>query len=432
MENYLISNETIKNNIKTNTSIDRFYNLIWFFLVFLSFSFPVNFQPVKIVLLFIMLTIFAFKLMNKKHIKTSSQVFRLFVIWILFALPVAINGLISNNVGAFAFIKVELLYPVLLFLCVFQLKGENVVRVTYKAMLLSAIFISIYTILLLLYKTGFVSFNHFWIIDDTSDAALHNGYTHITNTNLSMLIFIFPCIAILTKKECQKLKIKYLYCVFVVFLSALAMLLSGRRILWIVEIFSFLIFFFRLNVSFAKKIAILFIFCLIVLVTFQIFGKQFGIDLNGLWERFLNAFADFDEYGQENVRIIQMSKLIDGFKKHIFFGAGGGATLDGYYRSLESPWIFEASYHMILFNSGIVFFSIYIFFFAYLSFSIIKYNKAYMFVLPVFFALTLAIISNATNPYFSASFDFLFFIFIPIVFLNNIDFCKKRYNGRFL
>ncbi|MBQ9520186.1 MAG: hypothetical protein IJR67_01775 [Acholeplasmatales bacterium] len=414
----------LKGRTKRKSKYASIQNFVWFFLLFFSFSLPVNFQNVKIILLVILLVISMLNFFKSNRI-FDKKYLGLLLLWLMFACPVVLIGFLKQNVGASAFAKVELLYPLLLFLALGSLKNKNVISVIYKAMLLSSIFISFYTFLLLLYNAGYLPISSFWIIDDTSAVGLHEGYTHITNTNLSMLIFIFPCICSLTSKERKKLRINSHLCRFCIAISFFAMFLSGRRILWIIAIISLVILFFRIRMNpLNKMFIVLFIFISAVII-FVVLGDKFNISIDGLWDRFINVFSEYDEYGQENVRYIQMNKLLEGFRNNVVFGAGGGAVLPGYYRSLESPWIFEASYHMILFNSGIVFFSIYVLFFARLLFLLLKKHKYYYGSISMFSALLFSIIANATNPYFSASFDFLFFIFVPIIFLNNKNYMRK-------
>ena len=400
--------------------LEKIQNFIWGLLLFLSFSLPVNFQEVKIVLLFFLLGISFLLFLNNQ--KPDKKTFYLFIIWMCFAIPVSLIGFIKRNPGASAFAKVELLYPALLFITLFFISNKEIMSATYKTLLLSAFFISGYTFLLLLNNSGYLHINNFWIIDDTSGVGLHDGYTHITNTNLSMMIFIFPCLSSLSLQERKKLKINSLVFYSCLIVSFIALFLSGRRILWIVAALSLLIVFLRTRLKIWKKIVFLSVLSGLLILLLVLIGERFNITIDGLWERFLFAFAKTDEYGQENVRLVQMEKLIEGFKNNFLIGAGGGAVIKGYSRSVTNPWSFEASYHMILFNSG-SFFLIYALFFANLIRYVIRCHKKFLYSFSIFFVLIFAIVANATNPYFSASFDFLFFIFVPILYVNNKRYC---------
>ena len=398
-------------------------NVIWAVLLFLSFSLPVNFQPLKIVLLLLLILISLIKI-AKGNYHVNKYVLILLIVWLCFCIPVSLIGFANNNPGAEPFARVELLYPLLLFIAVMTIRNRKAMKATFYSMIASSFFISAYTILLLLNNSGYIQIDNFWIIDDTSAVGLHEGYTHITNTNLSMLIFIFPCLASLTAVERKKLHINSVIYFAAIFVSFLAMFLSGRRILWLIAAFSLLVFLLRMRIKISKKIIVL-VTLLVIAITFNILGGYFDISIEGLWERFLNVFSKTDEFGGENVRYVQMDNLIQGFKDNWVLGAGGGATLPDYYRSSKTPWIFEASYHMILFNSGLFFSAIYILFFLLMIIYILKRSYKHYLCIPIFCAFISAVIANATNPYFSASFDFLFFVFVPILFLNNKSLCKK-------
>lgn len=347
-------------------------------------------------------------------------------LWCLFVVPVTLIGYFNDNLGAYSFFKVELFYPLLLFFCIVTIKNKKIMPYTSKAIVASSIFISFYTLSLLLYNLGKWPFDFFWIIDDTSAVGMHVGYTHITNTNLSMMIFIFPFLTLLSKQERKMSNLGFKLYFFTLLFAAIAMFLSGRRILWIIAFLSFVFAFFKSELKMSSKIKIFVIVIVFIIFFLTIFGEKLDINLNGLWERFINVFSKKDEYGDDNVRFIQMHKLIDGFIESPFIGKGAGATIEGYYRSKESPWIFEASYHMILFNSGIIFMTFYVLVLIEILYFVYKKHKNYYYSFPIFVSLFMAIFANATNPYFSASFDFLFFIFIPVLYINAKCLYKKK------
>lgn len=53
-------------------------------------------------------------------------------------------------------------------------------------------------------------------------------------------------------------------------------------------------------------------------------------------------------------RSFQAGVLVGEFADRPLFGAGFGAVIDGYARSVERPWNFELQYHLLLFQTGIV------------------------------------------------------------------------------
>lgn len=397
-------------------------NFTWSLLVFLSLSLPVYIQKVKIVLLAVLLVISLIKIFLHQC-KFSLSMVRLGLIWLAFAVPVFLIGFIRGNVGAMAFFKIQIFYPVLLFVCVATIRNRKCLDWTVKAIFCSALFISLYTFAFLLYSLGKWPLPFFWIIDDISGASIHSGYSHITTTHLSMMMFIFPLLCGLSKKERIKLKIKPFFFYLTILLSFIAIFLSGRRILWIAAAVGILILIIRLEVSLRKKLLFIGILMAVGIVLFFVLVSRFNLSLEGLVDRFKEAFSEYDEYGQENVRYIQMAKLLEGFKNNLWIGAGGGATIKGYLRNEASPWIFEASYHTILFNGGIIFSTFYVIFFIYFLRLIFKNCRKTLYAIPILLALVCVLIGNSTNPYFSGSFDFLILLFVPLLFVIN----KRQY-----
>lgn len=400
--------------------VDKVIHISLALLIFLCFSFPVNLQEIKVALLLILCFLNALY----KKIIVSRKIKHIVFLWLLFAIPVSLIGIVNSNLGAFAFIKVELLYPTIIFFAMLPIKSKKSINSIIQAMFFSGIFISLYTFSLLIYNMGKWFLPFFWIIDDTSLVGLHDGYTHITNTNLSMLIFIYPFIVLLDKKSRNQAKISNSHYILFIILCSIAMFLSGRRILWIVLFGTMLLFILKMKVSMRNKIRILIFIFIFAFLFILSFGETLGLSIPLIINRFFQAFSKIDEYGNTNVRLVQMEYLFSETLKSPLFGRGAGAIIQDYYRSKETPWIFEMSYHMILYNSGFVFFTFYVLSLLLLITSIFLRIKCRLFY-PTFVALIMCIFANATNPYFSASFDFLFMIMIPLFILNNYEVIKS-------
>lgn len=139
------------------------------------------------------------------------------------------------------------------------------------------------------------------------------------------------------------------------------------------------------------------------------------VSMDRLFDRFIGAFENNDN----NIRYTQAKALWEGFEEYPLFGSGAGIGVDNFVRDTEYPWRYELSYNLILYNSGIVGFCIYGV--AHIFLIALLYKKAKR-KDPIASALLLSysvvLVANATNPYFSSSFDFLWFIFIPLMYLN--------------
>ena len=66
------------------------------------------------------------------------------------------------------------------------------------------------------------------------------------------------------------------------------------------------------------------------------------------------AAAAINMFDPSDPRHEQSDQLLDAWARSPLFGQGAGAVLNGYVRSVESPWAFELSYHMLLMNFGLL------------------------------------------------------------------------------
>lgn len=404
-----------------NKCLNKVIYFLWGSLVFLMFALPVNVQIIKALLLGLIIVLSFVSNGLKAHFNKKLAWFFLF--WMCFSTLASVLGFLKNNSGAFSFFKVNFIYFLLLFFAIINLKTEKAYLATVKAIYFANIFISIYTFYLLLYQFGFSFGGSLIVLDDTSGVGLHDGYTHITNTNLSMTIFTFPFLIMLYKPLTKSGVFKKSFLLLNITLTAFAMFLSGRRILWLVLAVSLPFFFFKSDLKLSKKVSIM-CFGLVATITFIVlFGNYLSISISGLSARFLEAFSKTDEYGNNNVRLEQMEKLFQSFLQNPLLGSGGGATINGYSRNAKLPWAFEATYHVILFNSGII--GSLFFFLAIVTIFSAIFKIHHPFKHSAFLSFAVALAASATNPYISASFDFWLFLFIPVLFVNCYGSNKK-------
>jgi hypothetical protein len=209
------------------------------------------------------------------------------------------------------------------------------------------------------------------------------------------------------------LGLNYKYVLFSCLLGIIVALLTGRRVIWLVVMISFLI-----NILIGKKNAnkILYIIVAFALSIALIFNGN----INGVIGRFVSAFNK----NIESTRYDEIHALWVGARKHLFLGAGAGAgiNIDTLVESADNPWVYEVSYNVILYNSGIFGFLIYV---AFIISLIIKCYKGHIarkaisiLSISIFCSFLSVVIANATNPYFSSSFDFMWMLFFPLAYVN--------------
>jgi O-antigen ligase len=124
-------------------------------------------------------------------------------------------------------------------------------------------------------------------------------------------------------------------------------------------------------------------------------------------------------FSAEDERSIQKRYLIEGFWEMPLFGSGFGGLTE-YVRSEESPWLYELSFHQILFNFGVVGSVLLTLSFLYTFIKAVRTIKANAApaengVVSVLFGACGLLIGAYSNPYLG-SFDYLLVLgFLPLV-----------------
>lgn len=398
--------------------LNKLLIILWQSLFVFMIVTPRIFQSIKFVLL---VNIFLFSIIlmtiEQKKIKINRVILTFILLNLFYSLFSGYHGIIKHNPGAMGFLRVNVIYYVFYFLLIVL---NNITIEFYdkiiKLILYASNIISIYSLLFVLVKINIWPETLFYDFDATSNIGFHDGYLHLTNTNLSMMIFIVPFLAGL---YFNNYKIKMLFnshILFSLIFSLIVVFISGRRILWITSSFSILYYViikYRHIKHYIYKILTMFILLFLLFYSFNYFDITFTYE--AINNRLLSAF---DKY-QETARFDQIQSLLNGFFNNPVFGVGAGLGVSDVIRSSISPWSYEMSYHLALYNSGLFGF----FFFGashcYLLFSLYKeIAKGSNLAESLFIAYIMVLFANATNPYFSSSFDFLWFIFFPLMYFS--------------
>jgi len=399
-------------------------------LIFLMFAIPQNLQWFKIVVILIIYFLYIGYAL-KETIKVDKAIINFMVCYLTYAILAFVIGAFRGNPGVYDFLRVNITYYVMLFimiLCINQLKDFIII---IKAVILASNFISIYTLLLLFVNLGIWPKKYFYMLDNVSAVGIHEGYSHITNTNLSMLIFIFPLLLLLINNSYVKQFISQKYLIISCIAASVVIILSGRRVLWIVIFFSFFVFIMFINStnnSILKKILTIAAISLSLGVVYYVTTNIYIFSLDAVIKRLFNVFQKTDEYNNSNVRLDQIAALFKGFLNYPIFGSGAGIGVEDSIRSYSRPWTYEMSYNLILYNSGIFGSIIYVMSMLIITLKLwkeaIKKNKIALAILVAFLS---GLFASGTNPYITSSFDFLIFIFLPLMYINVKD--KNLENG---
>jgi hypothetical protein len=408
--------------------INEITQKFWHVLLFMMIVLPRQQQLTKtiIIVLINFLIIVHFSFMGNLKIKKPILIYIcLHFIYVLLSTTV---GVMNNNPGVSGFFRINFLYYFWFLLFISMVSYSDDFLKIVNILVLSSIIISVYTILLLLVNLGIWPRQYFFVIDVTSNVGIHDGYTHLVNTNLSMMIFLFPFLSTFYVENIDYLGKKYsIEIVYALLLSVIAMLLSGRRILWLAIVYSIILNYKNLfNFRFLKRYFLRFF--VIIILFFVIFlainYKLHLLDISGVSQRLLSAFIG----NEGSTRIDQMIELWRGFLDNPIMGSGAGKGVNTLIRNETLTWAYEMTYSLILYNSGLIGFTLFAVSQIYLVIIIkkitdatnVKYSHA------MFVAYTFVLISSATNPYLTSSFDFLWFIFIPMLYINTNNLKMKH------
>lgn len=413
----MLSSIDTENIVLKDNIINRIYLFLFQSLLFLMLVIPRTGELIKIVLIVCMVFLVLIDLVISKEILINKKILTFISIYLTYAILASFVGLIRNNPGAYGFIKVNILYPIILTLFVLYVRRFYQYEKLLRIILIASNVISIYSILLFLVNIGYWPEALFIDFDVTSNVGIHDGYVHLTNTNLSMLIFSAPLCTYLIIKNYNSLVISKRFLLLTGLLLIVASLLSGRRILWIAILISIMLLVINKLLKFSLKNLLLIVFSLILLILiFNILQEHGYLSIDGIIERFNGAF----KYNEENVRFEQAIALWEGFKSYPILGSGAGVGVENFVRSNSAPWNYELSYNLILYNSGLIGFILYATCHIYLLFMLWNRSRKSKDVIAgaLFLSYVIVLFANATNPYFSSSFDFLWFIFIPLMYIN--------------
>ena len=299
----------------------------------------------------------------------------------------------------------------------------------FQILILSAIAIGFYDLSYILYSQGWLPEYLYLPIEQGQGIGFYAGYVEFNLYNISTLLFLFPFVAsiLLIWPQYKKFPLSKFWVWLAFALCFLLSILSGRRALLLVIVFSFFMLFLQLAISrrihlvFGRNTA-LFIFCgmAIALVFLMYLVSTQIIDLTVVSEQLTNAFDPFHDAGARE-RINQFYSLIVAWTEKPLLGAGHGAGV-AYLRSDQFSWAYELFYVALLFQVGIVGLSGYVGAIIWIYWKgnqIIRSNHwlgPYM--LPVLVGMTCFLLASATNPYL-AKFDYMWVIFLPLALINH-------------
>lgn len=401
------------------------------FLLFLMMLFvPTVYQPVKAVLLILVLGMIAIRTLLHRRLPLHPAI----VLWTLLIVTTGLTfmfiGLVNGAPGALRVGTIYVLWPLTF---TFLLAGSSkkwVIDGLIRILVLATIAIGLYAASYILHTLGWLPDAFYIEIDLGQKVGLYRGTMEFGMYSTSSLLFLVPFLfgALLTWPKDVDAPIPRYVLWFSFLLSLILVLLSGRRALWLIVGCSpiialiFRTFLPREHKQANKKMVwhVLSGFALILFFLFVYLHYKFGLDIQAMATSFASGF-NFAGDPSASVRKEQFYALLKGWSQNPVIGNGLGAFVKDCIRSVEIPWAYELSYIALLFHTGMLGFLIYfsaVAWIFWMGLRIIRSgNRLGLYMLPVLVGTSTFLIGNATNPYLG-KFDYMWVIFLPLALIN--------------
>ena len=400
-------------------------------LLFLIICYPLQFQLEKVIMIIITLVL---AIISGKRPRISKLIMIVLILTITYNF---INLTYTSFYGysPFVYFSLYLASPIL-YVALFSLYYDFLrTKLFYIFLTVFSCFISILDINSVALSSKFGGSD---IVNNlfTGRVGIHDGYTQIVDYNVYSLFFLTPfLIALLTKRA-----IPLVFLFPSVILTITAVILTGRRALWLAIAISFLVLCIIIVVKILIKdvsrqnifkifLSISGVFILSVILV-SIDSPTILATFGGLAARFSDAFSDTGGLG---IRDLQQKVLLQEWSTSPVFG-NGIAVPASLIRSIEFVTAYESSYHALLYQIGLLGFLLYsvptLATLLGLLFSFFKLSDDTL-QIACGVGLLSILIGISSNPYFG-SFDGLWMLFLPIMVYNDLLLKKesKRENSK--
>lgn len=395
-----------------------------FFLFFSSLFLTRAFSQFKLPLLIICFTLSILFLINSK-VKLSLRPLLLIFATMLGVLIWSFVGVIHGNNELAIIESLRLFFAYYIINLVFVLYLFKRIRFVYVDILFSLATICIFTTAVLAIYN--ISLFPQWFIEEMNlRIGVYDGYIQNTAHHIGMLSLTVPYLMVVSVYNVSSV---YKLVWFALMLGIITIILSSRRAVYLAIVLIPLTLLFVHYLShkrMAEKIANLYslffayfvLFSLSILIFYTYYTDYFLV----FFDRILEAIQQVSEKNYVSERALQSVSLLKGFSEYPLLGSGFGGTVD-VVRNSDRPWIFELSYHNLLFNIGIVGFFLFVVLNGYtlkiLTSKLRKNeNKDKYHMIAIIVSVVSMYVISYSNPYISSSYDFLFVNFLmPLLYL---------------
>ncbi len=394
---------------------------------------PTAFQNLKAaILIFLLLVLFVVSVIKRGYIYIHRSIFLWTSFFITIGFFFTFYGFVRNNPGALNVSTVYVIWPAVYTLLITGICSEQRIEGLMRVMVISTIFIGLYSFLFVFHFSGFLP-EYFYIAiydNDKTGISFSDGVVEISIPSMASLLFLVPFLiaVLLTWPKSIEFPVSRHWLWFALVIGLVIVILSGRRALQLVVVFSPLIVLFHNFFSrrYLQKVDRLLVFkflvgiFIIITGVFILLQVVYDYSLNNAFDIFVAGF-DFSHDTSASARSEQFFALLNGWSENVLFGSGFGATALGSLRSDTQAWAYELSYLALLFHTGLFGFLAYfsgVFWIYFMGIRMIRSgDKVGLYMLPVLVGTTSFLIGNASNPYLS-KYDFLWVIFLPVALIN--------------
>jgi hypothetical protein len=392
---------------------------------------PTSFQAPRAIM-FAILLVATLIVAVKKGICLDPWIFGLTFLCVVTSLFFIYLGILNAAPDAVAVSSIFVVWP-LLFVFIVGVHNSDLFWLPYlKILVVSSFCIDLACLSFITDMLGVTNFNvahYLYFMKPSVNAGIFDGMIKFHTPNLSTLLFTIPYLIakLLSHQREDKATIHWrTFEIITLIGSVIILILSGRRVLWVVVAFTPFIYMVFAKLTGAQiQIRRTLIPSLIIIIGVIGAFYLFHLDKNVILESFVSGF-DFSSNHEvtENSyrRKEQFQALVSDWERKPLFGFGHGAAAHDNSGMSKGDSAYELSYIAFLFQIGII--GVLIFFLStiwlYLqSIRFMRLNDRFRVVMiPLITGLTTFLIANATNPYLS-KFDYLWVVFLPVAVLNS-------------
>ena len=399
--------------------------LLFFMMLFL----PAAYQPIKAVLLALVLAAIAVQALAHRGLPLHRSIF----IWTLFtvatSLAFMLRGAVNGAPGAMQVGTVYALWPLVYTILIAGASSQRVLVGIMRVLIAATIAIGLYGVSYIMHVVGWLPDVLYIPFEQGQRIGFYRGFVEFNVDSLASLLFLVPFTvsALMTwPKSEAPVSRRWLWLGLIVGVALVA--LSGRRaLLLVVALSPALALLLRRLLPQPERRA-----SSKLVLRFVLFGAlaltavgvalhfAFGFSLGPIAAMFKRGFA-FESYVRAVPRKEQFLNLLGAWAQSPVLGAGHGAVAPGWLRSEDMPWAYELSYVALLFHTGLVGFLVYAAGVAWIMAMGVRIiregNRLGLWMLSVLVGTICFLIANTADPYLE-KYDYLWVIFLPVALIN--------------